>query len=172
MDLTERLQEAKARKQLAEEAITEGDRIEIAQRQELANIEEEARKVELKRRQLDLDRRVDAARQALGPEIPVRGILMDEYPDSFVVMADGVAHAKWSNAIAMFNAVGKGDRLEIGREYARAVVYDWNGEVFGDDATELTHKLDRRLTEKPGFVSPITNAAADLAGVFAEARKS
>jgi hypothetical protein len=172
MDLSERIAEAKRRKQVADEAITEADRLEIAQRQQLAEIEGEAKLVELKRRQLDLDRRVDIARSNLGPEIPVRGILMEDYNDSFVVIADGAAHAKWSNSIAMFNATGKGDRLEIGREYARSVVYDWDGQIFDDQSSELTHKLEVRLTEKPGFVSPITNAAADLAGVFAEARKS
>lgn len=176
--LEELLAKAKARKAAAVNALSEDDENEIQKRLEIAQIHAEAAAAELKRRQLELDRAMDRVRTRLGPEIPITGILIDGASDFYVVRADGKAHADWQNSVLNDKNRGKGgERLTIARRYALKVVESWNGKEPSDDlsnpeAAEFTRKLDAHLTEKPGQVTPITDEAARLAGVFVEERKS
>lgn len=175
MDLTKKLAEAKMRLDEAKAAITEDDREEIAQRAELAQIEEERRDAERLRRDLDLERRLSKARDTLG-DVKMKAVTVKEFPDTFIVVRKGKAHAAWTES--MSNAAHsklqgqKIDRGAINRKYATEVVYDWNGTTDFDANPESTRQLVKFLIENPGVVTPLTDAAAELSGVFAEERKS
>lgn len=163
----QKLAEVKAR-------LTEEDQAEIAALKELADIKAECEQEELKQRNLDLDRRVLAAQEALGPDAKIEGLAVQEFSDTFIVKRNGRAHAQWTRAMTNAAATGKKDvdREAINRKYAIQVIYDWNGHTDFDGNTERTKALNDFLVENPGIVSPITDVAGKLAGVFAEERKS
>ncbi len=172
MDLKARLAEEKALLEKAKAALTEDDRAEIALREEIALVQMQREQEELAKLEIDLERRLDVARQSLGDSLKVAGVIARGYSDSFVVMRNGKAHATWTQSMAKAQQNKNADRDDINRKYAMAVVYDWNGIIDFDSNAVSTHKLRAYLTENPGLITPITNAAAELAGVFAEERKS
>jgi hypothetical protein len=169
--IEEKLLQAQARRDAARAAITDDDRAEIELRDKIAQIETEAKAEEIRKRDLDLDRRMDAARETLGDKAGLDSIAIEGFPDTFIVLRNSKAHSKWAEEIAKVAQSGKGDRAAVNRAYAVAAVYDWNGEIGGENP-EFTVKLAKYLTENPGIVTPITNALANLAGVFASERKS
>jgi len=170
--ISDKLAAAKARLEAAKASLSDADRAEIEGRDQVAQIETEARAEELRKRDLDLDRRLDAAREALGEKAGLEAVAIESFPDTFIVQRNSKAHAKWAEDIAKVSQSGKGDRATIHRAYAVTAIYDWNGKVGGDDDSEFTVRLNKYLTENPGMVTPITNALANLAGVFASERKS
>jgi hypothetical protein len=177
MDLSQRKQEALARKAAAEKSLTDEDRSEQAQRAEIAAIEAEARTAEAAKRELDLDRRFDAAQAAL-PDAKLRSVSIQEFPDSFVVRYSGKAHGRFIDETtrqARREQSGQpADYTTPKRQYALAVVVDWNGRTAYDDlgSTELTADLSKYLSANPGLLIPITDAAATLAGIVSEEKKS
>lgn len=164
------------RKKLAEDrlakssaALTPELLAEIELRAQIVDLENKAKEAEQQRRNLELDRRLDTAKETLGEDARLSAISIDGFPDAFVIQYTPSAHSRWTEDIAKKG--DKTDRAKVNRAYAVAVVYDWNGEIGGDDP-EFTLKLDKYLTANPGIVTPITNEAANLAGVFATDRKS
>lgn len=177
MDLKAKLDAAKQRLADVKARLTEEDQKDIQSFQELADLEAEREAEERKQRNLDLDRRMLAAQAALGPEVKIEAVSVQEWPDTFIVKRNGRAHAAWTQATtnaatAAANGKKDVDRASINRKYAIQVIYDWNGRTDFDTNTELSKELNDFLIENPGLVVPITNAAAMLAGVFAEERKS
>lgn len=176
-DLKKRLEEAKANLAAVKAKLSEKDIEEIAQFQQIADIEAERDAEERKQRNLNLDRRMEQAREDLGPDVKIESVSVQEWPDTFIVMRSGKAHAAWTQATtnaATAAANGKKDidRASINRKYALQVIYDWNGYTDFATNTERSSELNKFLIENPGLLTPITNAAALLAGVFAEERKS
>lgn len=173
--MKQRIADAKARLEAAKAALSEDDRAELEQRKTLAELGEQVEEEEKTRRHLDLDRRLDAAQAALGPTASLEAVSIEKYEDTFIVMRNGKAHASWNQAMssaAAAAAQGKTvDRGSINRKYAVQVIYDWNGETDFTDP-QRTVDLDKFLIANPGVVTPITDAAARLAGIYAEARKS
>jgi hypothetical protein len=179
MDLTERLAAAKARLAAAKAALTEKDREDLTRREELAKLEAEAESEELSRRQLDLARRLDAARDKLGPNAALKTVAVKGYNDTFIVQRNGKAHAAWTEAMSRAQSQEalqpnkKIDRGAINRNYAVAVVYDWNGCTDFDALGSTSgNDLIRFLTDNPGIVTPLTDAAVELVGALADERKS
>jgi hypothetical protein len=177
MDLKSKIEEAKAKLAQAKAEITEEDQADIEAFKELADLEADRETAERTKRNLDLDRRMLAAREALGIEAKIQAVAVQEWPDTFIVMCNGKAHAAWTKATtnaatAVANGAKDVDRAGINRKYAIQVIYDWNGYTDFGANTERSKSLNDFLTENPGLVVPITNAAAALAGVFAEERKS
>lgn len=179
MDLTQKIENAKAKLAAAQGKITVSDESEISARIELSEIEAQTEEVERKQLELNLARRVDVAREKLGPESCIEGLMIQEFSDTFIVARDGKAHAKWQKDILRLQtAQAQGgryngpDRDAIGREYAVKVVYDWNGITDFDENTESSAKLRKYLSDNPGLIIPITDLSAKLSGVFAEERKS
>lgn len=169
MDLTSRKAAAAARLEQAKSALSDGDLSEIAERAEIDKLEDEAKAEESKRRELELARRLDSAREALGPDAGLEAVAIIGFPDTFIVRRDGKAHAKWHAAmIKSHRPDSKIEPLTVSLTYAVAVVHDWNGNVRDDNDAEFTHKLTQYLTANPGIVTPITDVAGRLAGVFAE----
>jgi hypothetical protein len=178
MDLKARLDEAKQKLAEVKARLTEKDQEDIAALKELADLKAEREDEERKQRNLDLDRRMIAAQEALGPDAKIEAVsVQGDWPDTFIVRRNGRAHAQWTQAMtnaATSAANGKKDvdRSSINRRYAIQVVYDWNGHTDFETNTERSKELNDFLIENPGLLVPITDAAAKLAGVFAEERKS
>ncbi len=172
MNLQDRIEQEKEALEKAKAALTDADRAEIAQREELATLQREREKQEFIKREVELERRLDEARETLGVDVKVKGVMVREFSDTFIVKRNGKAHATWSDAIAKAAQNKSIDRATIHRNYAVAVVHDWSGLHDFDDNAESTNKLRAYLTANPGLVIPITDAAAELAGIFAEERKS
>jgi hypothetical protein len=171
-DWKSRLEAAKVARDAAKAAITDDDREEIDARAELAAIEAEKREAEKAKREVDLARRFDVARDELGESALIAPVSIDGRDDTFVIQADPKAHAKWERELTEAGQNKKLDKTEVGRNYAVAVVIDWNG-VTDFSATSLNgHALIEYLKKNPGMVTPLVNAAARLAGFFAEERKS
>lgn len=175
MDLEKKRAAALARLDAAKSALSEDDLAERAAREEIAQLEADAAETERKARELDLERRLDRARETLGEAAKLKAVSIREYPDTFIVMRDGKAHGAWQAALEAASLGKKGfSRQEANRRYAAASVYDWNGQndftsVVGKDT--LGNRLHKFLTENPGIVTPLVDAAAELAGVFAEEKK-
>ncbi len=151
--------------------LPEEDETEIKARAEIAGIQERLEAEKTKARNLDLDRRMDVIREKLGgDDAPILAVCPRGYPDTFIVSRNTVAHRIWQNAVA--DAAGKkgADREGIARAYAVSAVEDWNGVTAG--SSEFTVKLTKYLTENLGLVTPLTDAAVELAGALAEERKS
>jgi hypothetical protein len=177
MDLTAKLDAAKQKLAEVKARLTEDDQKDIAALKELADLEAEREAEERKQRNLDLDRRFIEAQEALGPNVKIEPVAIQEFADTFIVMRNGKAHTQWNQAMtnaAIASANGKKDvdREILRRKYAIQVVYDWNGHTDFATNAERTKALNDYLIENPGLVVPITDAAAKLAGVFAEERKS
>jgi 23S rRNA G2069 N7-methylase RlmK/C1962 C5-methylase RlmI len=170
--LNDLLAKAEARREAAKSALSEDDIKEIELRNRIAEIEAEAEAEERKARNLDLDRRLEAAREALGDKAGLEAVAIEGFKDTFVIQRQSKAHSKWAEDIAKAASPNsKLDRATVNRAYAVAAVYDWNGEIGGENP-EFTVKLTKYLTDNPGIVTPINNASANLAGVFAQERKS
>ncbi len=171
MDLKARIAQEKSLLEKVQASLSDEDREEIALREQLAELRATREKEELAKREMELERRLDKAREA-DPEGTFEGVLPAGFPDAFIVMRSGKAHANWYQEITKAVSNKNADRQAINRRYACAVVYDWNGIDNFDNNSEGSAKLNRYLTENPGLVTPITDAAAKLAGVFLEERKS
>jgi hypothetical protein len=164
---------ALARLAKASSSLTDADREEIAERAEIAALVEKAKEEERKARNLDLDRRLQEAQERLGTSEGVEALAIEEFPDTFIVKRNSKAHARWNESVnKLAGPNGKGDRAKIYRDYAACVVDDWNGVVLGESDSEMGAKLIKYLVDNPGIVTPLTDCAARLAGVFAEDRKS
>jgi len=177
MDLQAKIDAAKAKLAEVKARLTEEDQKDIVALKELSDLETEREAEERKQRNLDLDRRYFDAQEKLGPEAKIEAVSVQEFPDTFIVRRNGKAHAAWTQAMsnaaqAAVNGKKDIDRSSINRKYAIQVIYDWNGHTDFDGNSERTKALNDLLIENPGLLVPITDAAAKLAGVFAEERKS
>jgi hypothetical protein len=175
MDLKDRLEAAKARKAAAEAALTEDDRNEIAVRAEVSKIENEALDAERTKRSVELDRRLDAAREAM-PGAKLDRLTVQEFPDAFVICYKPKSHARFVDALRRSQIGGHGKTADFDTarlQYALEVVVDWNGRAdYAGQDSERTNTLRAYLIENPGILSPITDLAATMAGIVAEERKS
>lgn len=166
MDLRARIEAAQKRRDATSAALSEDDRAEILAREELSRIEAQAEENERQRRDLEIARRLDAAREA-HPGERIEAVVLTGAPDSYLVMHSGKAFADWQTSIHRAASGAKVDPIERDRKLALAVIIDWNG-ATGD---ALGHELVTHLRTNPAQVTPIVNAASKLAGLFAEERK-
>lgn len=170
--LDERLAEAKARRAAAEAKLTPELLAEIEKREEMEREEAAARKAETRERDEKLAKRMDAARDKLGPKAKIASLVIDGYDDTFIVVHSAKAHEKWDRDITDAATNKKLDKLDVNRAYAVASIYAWNDVAdFGPDSPN-GFELIQHLKAHPGMVTPIVNKAARLAGLFAEERKS
>lgn len=172
IDWTTRIAEAEAKRDAAKKALTAEDRNEIEMRARVAAIDAERIAEEEKRRDVDLARRLDAMREELGEDALLESLAIDGRADTFIVTHDPKAHAKWERDLAGAATNKKMDRVEITRNYAVAVVVDWNG-ITDFDATSLHGPaLRKHLERNPAIATTLVNATVKLAGLVAEERKS
>lgn len=102
-------------------------------------------------------------------------LMVETFPDTFIVHRNSAGHREFTAALKRRGALPvkqQKDSEPIYRQYALAAVVDWNGTDLRDDlaSAEATHKLDAYLTANPGLLTPITDLAGKLAGVFADER--
>ena len=164
---------AEKQKALEEERskLSPDDAVEITERAKLDELEKAIEAERNKQAQLALDRRLDAAREVLGPNASIRGVMIEGYPDTFIVKRNQGAHSRWLDAVAKA-AAAKESKEPANRSYAAAGIYDWNGRIGADNDPQFQHDVTKFLQENAGIVTPITNDLAELAGVFARERKS
>lgn len=175
--LKARIEAEQAAAAAAKSALSPEDIEELELRKRLQAAEEERERAEQDKRDLDLARREEAARETNGPDAKITSIAIKNYPDSFVIMHDQAAYKAWRELINKSLTNKKIDKPAAARDYAVAVVIDWNGKTdfMADDAdgkNTVGHNLYEYLKKNDGIVDAITNAAAELAGVFREDRKS
>lgn len=176
IDFQARIEKAKASALASAAALTDEMRAEIAFRaEESAWIERDAIDAKLKR-DLDIAHREEAAREALGEKAKIGLVVIDDYPDSFILTHKPDAFKLWESTL---NSGKKFDRLAVNLRFAVAAIHDWNG--ITDWNTPMPNYLGKQssagvelgayLTANPGMITPITNEAARLAGLFKEERK-
>jgi len=164
------LEQAKTAAKAASSVLSDEDRDEIELRQKIADANAEREQVELEQRELDLDRRFDAAKEAF-PDQPLKKLLIESYPDTFILKHNRAAYARWEDETAKSVSNKRLKRPDIFRRWAVAMVIDWNGKDLSDPLKSGA-ELDTYLTQNPGIVTAITNAGGELAGVVGKARKS
>lgn len=170
--LRAKLAQAEAARAVASDLLSEDDRAEITLRERIAKADAERLEAERTKRDLDLGRREDAAREAHGATARLSAIAIEGYADTFILLHSPRAFAAWEAGIQAAASNRKIDKAEVAREYAVAVVVDWNG-ITDFGLTSLhAHALKEFLKGQPGIVTAIVNEAVRLSGLFAEARKS
>lgn len=169
-DWKARLAAKRAELEEVKASISAEEREEIDGRAEEEELEEKIRDALREKRELSLDRRVEAMKEALGPDSHIEGLAIQDRDDTFVVAHDGKAHATF---VRRLNSNGKKiDPVAIYLDYAIAVIADWNG-ITDFDATSTNGPALRRFLERnPGIATSVTNVGTRLAGAHAEARKS
>ncbi len=176
--LDERITAAEKKKMAAEAAYTEADKAEATQRERLAKLESDAADVALLKRDLDIERRMDAARDDLGDDAHLKEVIVDGLPHTFIVKNAGAkAYNQWEKDISAAGQKGRGiDRAQVNRTYALASIYDWNGvsdlKAKTADGEPYWNGLVELLKEYPGIATSITHAATKLNGLASEERKS
>ncbi len=173
MDLKTRIEAARAAKQKAEAAITEGDAKEIAERAELAQLDAERASAEKKARGLDLARREDDARAKLGSKVLLRALDLEEStPGAGTYILRTPAMPAWD---AFRKGIGDAgaDHGLVYRSFAIACVHDFNG---GTDITGNTSATGAAfadvLREFPAVAMTIANVGGELAGLADTRKKS
>jgi hypothetical protein len=169
--LRQKLAAAEVARDVATAALTEDEKGEIELRRELARVEDERREAELDKRTIDLDRRVDAAREA-HPDAKITSLLIDDYDDTFVLMHSDKAYQAYEKFLVKSFTDKKVDMTIRRREFAVASVIDWNGTTDFSLSSTAGGELMEHLKRNSGLVSSIAFAAGSLAGANAEARKS
>jgi hypothetical protein len=177
--LAEQLAEAKARRVAAEATVTEADRADMAVIEEMAREREaEERALEIKR-SVDVGRRLLAARERLGADVPCEALTIKGSEHTFIVKSPGAtayrAHMEGlSRAMSAEMGIGKarGTTGDINRAYAVAAVEDWNGIIDFSNESTSGDDLIKFLTEHPAIVPEIVMVADALSKVVKEKRKS
>lgn len=169
--LRAQLRQAEHDRDEAEAALTDEDREEIEVRRRIAEVEQERAKADLQKRELELERRLQKVREE-HPKWMIDGLLIEQYPDSFVLRANHRAYDEWSTQIAKAAHSKKIDRAAESRKFAAACVVDWNGHDVSETISHRAGELITFLKNNAGIVDAIVTAGARLTGAFNRARKS
>ncbi len=165
-DWQARLAAAEARKKAAEEAITEADQTEIDGRAAVARVNADAEEAERKKRDLDLARRFDAL-TAANPAGRFEIVTIEKWDDTFIVEYSASAHRKWEREIdantkaEAHRKKAPFDDAKMSRDYAVAIVVDWNG--LTDFDAERPFGPDHRPILKSG---PLVSAGGDTGASY------
>ena len=177
-ELRARLATTRSARELAEAAVNDDDRAEIALREELAKEAAATREAGRVKRELDLARRLDAAADALGPGVILRELAIKDSDATFILKNPGAdAYRAWEQAMttASVKAKAKGGKVDdeaMTRNFAAAAVYDWNGITDFGPTTTNGHALHDFFKKNPGIATKVWAEAMELAGTAAEERKS
>lgn len=171
--LQAKLVQSEAARVAAEGALTVEDRKEIELRRAIATAEERRAQAEIEKRDLDLERRLERAIENSAPTAKLTSLPIDHHPDTFILRHSSSAYARWETEVGASMHNKKMDKAKVSRDYAVAVVIDWNGHDLSDSIrAEKGGELVEFLKNNPAIVTKIVNEAATLAGAFSEARKS
>jgi len=164
-----RIEAAKADLAAQTNKLSADDLIEIAEREELAKIEADKAEALATARDLDLDRRLDVAKEKHGDRVAAVPIKGSE--DSYIVRANGAAYKAWDKTL---NDAGnkKIEPQEERRKLVAASVVDWNGETDFGPTGLAGARLLMHLSANQGQVAPLIQDICVLNGVVKEERKS
>lgn len=174
-NLKAQIEEAKARRDKALGAISEDDKAEIADREQLAKFRAEEHDALETAKRLDLDRREEAARAIWGQH--VEGVMPEHREDTFIVRDPGPA-AYTAYMAKLTKLVGKDkDMLQLHLEYAAASVVDFNGmtdmnAMAPDGKNAVGYLLGKYLSENKPVAVLLAGVAQKLGGGSAADRKS
>lgn len=162
----------KAKRDLAalQDAQSDSDREEIESRREAQEAAEQLKDAKNEQRQLDLDRRLDEAREA-HPKHKLAGLLIDGYPDSFIVRSHHPAFEEWQEKITKASTSKKVSRQLASRAFAMKAVIDWNGQDLSHPSAN-GNDLVQYFKTNVGIVTSVVTAAVSLTGAYTEAQKS
>jgi hypothetical protein len=155
----------------AQGLLSEDDRTEQSEREELARVEAEEQDAKRAARDLDLARRLDDAREKT-PGGKFGTVLIEGYDDSFIVKLNGIAYKKWDKTINDAASNAKIDPQEERRKLVAASMVDWNGETDFGPTGLAGGRLLIWLGEHQGCVAPLIQEILVLNGVMKETRKS
>jgi hypothetical protein len=164
-----RIEAAKAARLAQEAKLSTADREEIADREELAREEAAKLAAEEEARDLDLARRMDAAREKHGDAAKLAPVSIQGYADTFIVKLNGVAYKKWDKSIND-SSNGKIDPQEERRKLIAASMEDWNGETDFGTTSLNGSKLLAYLDSHQGLVAPLIQEICILNGVVKKDR--
>lgn len=180
--LQDRIEAARRAAEQAEAKLSPKDVEEEMVRAERTQYEKRAADALRRHLELDLARRADVARDALGEDAKLRSLIVDDLksPHTFIIKDAGAAAFKaWQQGIsdATIGKLAKGTRDKVDRDavsldYAVRAVHDWNGITDFSPTTTHGHELIEWLKAHPAVVANIVAAAHVLAGYSAEERKS
>jgi hypothetical protein len=167
-----RIEAARAALAVETKRLSPADMVEIAEREELAKVERERAEAKAVERELDLDRRLDAARDKHGPAAKFKTVMIQDGDDTFIVTLNAVAYKKWDKSINDGASNSKIDPQEERRKLVAASVVDWNGETDFGPTSLNGPKLTMYLSDHQGIVAPLIQEICILNGVVKETRKS
>jgi len=162
-----RIEAAKAELAAQTKQLSPADLIEIAEREELAAIEAAKAEALATARELDLDRRLDVAKETHGDRVspvPIKGS-----EDSYIVKANGVAYKAWDKTLND-PSNKKIDPQEERRKLVAASVVDWNGETDFSSTGLGGARLLMHLSNNQGQVAPLIQEICVLNGVVKDER--
>ncbi len=176
IDWDARIAAATAARDAAKASVTPELAAEKEARAKEAALLDEARSYSNEVRDVDIARRLDATREALGPDIPLDSYAHAELPDSFIVRSPTEPdYKRWEKAIQNSQQKKRSgsDLSDAGTELALACIYDWNGETdLHGIASKKGGALLAWAQANGPAMSAIFNLAQELGGFRREARKS
>ena len=176
--LDERIAAAEKKKAATEAAYTDADRAEKAKRDRLATLEAETLAAYVVKRDLDIARRLDAAREDLDDDVRICDVIIEGTEHTFIVKDPGAkAYIEWEKSIKKSGTKGSGvDGAQVTRTLALVAVHDWNGitdwKAMNVDGETNGSALIELLKKSPGIATILCNEATTLAGLSREDRKS
>lgn len=161
----------------ADAALTEDDKAEQVERDEIASLREHALTKATAKRDIELARRLDAAVEKAGDPRAVKAVTVKRFSDTFIIERNGKAHAGWDRGCVAAQSTDKHRRVDMAdvrRKYAVDSVIDWNGRTDFDvtPTKNLGAELDKFLALNPGVATSIVAAAVEINGALVEERKS
>lgn len=170
---------AKERALLAASVITDTERESIDALAERDKIRSERLANDAARRDIDIENRLDAAREALGEDVRIGTVIVEGTEHTFIVKDPGAkAYLQWEKDVQRSRIKGSGvDLAQATRTIALVAVYDYNGitdwkEMNADGSNTNGNDLVDLLKKSPGIATLLSGEATDLAGLSRGDKKS
>jgi hypothetical protein len=163
---------------LAASVITPAEREDIDALAERDKLRNERLANESARRDVEIERRLDAAREVLGEDIRIGTVIVEGTEHSFIVKDPGAkAYLQWEKDVQRSRIKGTGvDLAQVTRTIALVAVHDWNGitdwKAENADGETHGHALIELLKKSPGIATLLSGEATDLAGLARGDKKS
>lgn len=165
------------RKLLAASVITPEERADIDALAERDKLRNERLANEAARLDVEIENRLDAARDALG-DTRIGVVIVEGTEHSFIVKDPGSkAYIQWEKDVHKSRIKGSGvDLSQVTRTIALVAVHDWNGitdwKSVDENGEPYGTKLVELLKASPGIATLLSGEATDLAGLSRGDKKS
>lgn len=163
---------------LAKSTITPEEKADIEALAERDKLRNERLANEAARRDIDIEYRLDAAKEELG-DVRLGTVIVDGTEHSFIVRDPGAkAYLQWEKDVQRSRIKGSGvDLAQVTRTIALVSVHDWNGitdwKAMNAEKTNTNgNDLVDLLKTTPGIATLLSGEATDLAGLSRGDKKS